>query len=197
MPKISEARRAARRAEILDAARRVFTDKGYQRASMAAVIDEAGLSTGAVYGYFEGKRELFAAVARDILGRRDEDLTAAAADGHPPAPAEVLEIVLNGVLSEGPDLRLLLQLWGEATVDPEMRDVVNGGVAVLRQAFVRALRRWFEVHPEHAPDGAEEAAVALLPVLMGMGQGYIVQSAMFDDFDSRAYLDGVRRILPH
>ncbi|MFC8798278.1 TetR/AcrR family transcriptional regulator [Promicromonospora sp. NPDC057138] len=197
MPKISDARRDARRAEIVDAARRAFTAKGYQHTSMADVIAEAGLSTGAVYGYFEGKRDLFAAVARNVLGRRNADLVEAASDGSPPAPAEVLEIVLDGVLSEGLELRLLVQLWGEATVDPEMRDVVNTGVKVLRSAFVAALRRWFEVHPEHAPDGPDAAAEDLVPVLMGMGQGFIFQSAMFDGFDRAAYLDGARRLLPH
>jgi AcrR family transcriptional regulator len=197
VPKISDARRDARRNEILDAARRAFAAKGYQHTSMADVIAEAELSTGAVYSYFEGKRDLFAAVARHVLGRRNADLVEAAADGTPPAPAEVLEIVLDGVLSEGLDLRLLVQLWGEATVDPEMRNVVNAGVKVLRAAFVAALRRWFEVHPEHAPDGADVAAEQLVPVLMGMGQGFIFQSAMLDGFDRASYLDEVRRLLPH
>ncbi|MFI8527733.1 TetR/AcrR family transcriptional regulator [Promicromonospora sukumoe] len=196
VPKISDARRDARRAEILEAARRAFAAKGYQHTSMAEVIAEAGLSTGAVYGYFEGKRELFAAVARTTLSRRSADLEEAAADGDPPTPAEVLEIVLQGVLSEGFELPLLLQLWGEATVDPEMRGVVNMGFKELRNAFRAALTRWFEAHPEHAPDGAEAAAEGLLPVLMGIGQGYIFQSAMFDEFDSRSYLDAARRILP-
>ena len=132
-----------------------------------------------------------------MLGRRDADLVEAAADGTPPAPAEVLEIVLDGVLSEGLDLRLLVQLWGEATVDPEMRDVVNAGVKVLRGSFIAALRLWFEVHPEHAPNGADAAAEKLVPVLMGMGQGYIFQSAMLDGFDRAAYLDAARGILPH
>jgi AcrR family transcriptional regulator len=197
VPKISDARRDARRNEIVAAAQRAFTAKGYQHTSMADVIAEAGLSTGAVYGHFEGKRELFAAVARYVLGRRNADLVEAAADGDPPAPPEVLEIVIKGVLSEDFDPRLLVQLWGEATVDPEMREVFNSGVGVLRAAFTAALGRWFEAHPEHAPDGVDVAVAGLLPVFMGMGQGFILQSVMFDDFDAEAYLDGVRRILPH
>lgn len=196
MPKISEARRDARRAEIVDAARRAFATKGYQHTSMADVIAEAGLSTGAVYGHFEGKRELFTAVARSVLARRNADLVEAAADGDPPDPTEVLEIVLTGVLGEGMDLGLLVQLWGEATVDPEMRAVVNDGVSTLRSAFAGALRHWFEAYPDRAPDGVEVAVDRLVPVLMGLGQGFIFQSAMLDGFDGRAYLDGARRILP-
>lgn len=197
MPKISDARRDARRNEILEAAVRAFGTKGYQHTSMADVVAEAGLSTGAVYGHFEGKRELFTAVARNLLVRRNEDLVEAAADNDPPSPAEVLEIMLTGVLDEGLDLRLLVQLWGESTVDPEVRAVVNAAVGTLREALGAALRRWFEAHPEHAPDGVDVTVGRLLPVFTGLGQGFIVQSAMFDDFDPRAYLDSARRILPH
>lgn len=196
MPKISEARRDARRAEIIEAARRAFAAKGYQHTSMADVIAEAGLSTGAVYGHFEGKRELFTAVARSVLARRNADLVEAAADGDPPDPGDVLEIVIRGVLGEGLDLGLLVQLWGEATVDPEMRAVVNAGVATLRTAFSAALRLWFEAYPDRAPDGVEVAVERLVPVLMGLGQGFMFQSAMLDGFDGQAYLDGARRILP-
>ncbi|MEU4387413.1 TetR/AcrR family transcriptional regulator [Promicromonospora sp. NPDC023805] len=197
MPKISDARRDARRAQIVEAAMRVFATKGYQHTSMAEIIAEAGLSTGAVYGYFESKRDLFSAVARRTLGRRNADLEAAAAAGRPPAPGEVLGIVVNGLVSEGIDLRLLLQLWGEATVNPDMREVLNAGVKVLREAFSAALRRWFEAHPDQAPDGIDVTVERLVPVVMGIGQGFIVQSAMIDDFDPPAYLESARRTLPH
>lgn len=197
MPKISDARRDARRNEILEAAARAFGAKGYQHTSMADVVAESGLSTGAVYGHFEGKRELFTAVARTLLARRNEDLVEAAADDDPPSPAEILEIVLTGVLNEGLDLRLVVQLWGESTVDPEVRAVVNAAVGTLREALGTALRRWFEAHPEHAPDGVDATVERLLPVFTGLGQGFIFQSAMLDGFDRAAYLDGVRRLLPH
>lgn len=46
-----------RREEIIAAAIRAFSTKGFSRASMADVIAESGRSAGAIYGHFSGKRE--------------------------------------------------------------------------------------------------------------------------------------------
>ena len=63
MPRVSEAHLAARRQQILDAARVCFTRNGFHATSMQDVIAEAGLSVGAVYRYFRSKEELVAAIA--------------------------------------------------------------------------------------------------------------------------------------
>ncbi|MGH3359366.1 MAG: TetR family transcriptional regulator, partial [Nocardioidaceae bacterium] len=49
MPKVSDAHRAARREQILDAAMSRFAVNGFQATGMADVIATAGLSAGAVY----------------------------------------------------------------------------------------------------------------------------------------------------
>ena len=54
MPKVSDAHRAARRRQILDAARRRFVRNGFHATSMQDIFAEAGLSAGAVYRYFPG-----------------------------------------------------------------------------------------------------------------------------------------------
>jgi AcrR family transcriptional regulator len=46
------------RGRILEAARRVFAEKGYHASSMNEVAKAAGLTKAAVYHYFEGKAEL-------------------------------------------------------------------------------------------------------------------------------------------
>ena len=73
MPKVTAAYREARRDEIIDAALRAFAAKGFQGTSMADVIAEAGLSAGAIYGHFAGKKELFAAVAGRVLDSRSNE----------------------------------------------------------------------------------------------------------------------------
>lgn len=52
----------ARRLAILDAAKLVFFDEGYQIASMDRIAERAGTTKRTVYGYFPGKEALFAAV---------------------------------------------------------------------------------------------------------------------------------------
>ena len=54
--------RAQRRAQLLKAAQRVFTRKGFHAASVADVVAEAGVSQGTVYHYFDSKEALLLAV---------------------------------------------------------------------------------------------------------------------------------------
>src|SRR5215468_392665 len=63
MPRVSEAHLAARRQQILDAARTCFMRNGFHQTSMQDVIAEADLSVGAVYRYFKSKNDLVEAIA--------------------------------------------------------------------------------------------------------------------------------------
>ena len=53
---------AATREQLLDAAERVFRDRGVTRTSLAEVAAEAGVTRGAVYWHFRDKGELFGAM---------------------------------------------------------------------------------------------------------------------------------------
>jgi AcrR family transcriptional regulator len=58
MSRVTEAHIEARRKSILEAAVRVFSSRGVAAATMAEIADEAGLSAGAIYRYFESKQDL-------------------------------------------------------------------------------------------------------------------------------------------
>jgi len=49
---------AARRNQILDAATKVFAQKGFHRATIKDVAKEAGIADGTIYNYFENKTGL-------------------------------------------------------------------------------------------------------------------------------------------
>jgi AcrR family transcriptional regulator len=58
------------RAQLLDAALRVFLRRGYHGASLDEIAEEAGYTTGAVYSNFKGKDDLFLAVLDAEAQRR-------------------------------------------------------------------------------------------------------------------------------
>lgn len=58
----AEAKRQARQAEILIAASRVFSARGYHESSITEVIEAAGISRGTFYLYFDSKEALFLAL---------------------------------------------------------------------------------------------------------------------------------------
>ncbi|MFE5308913.1 TetR/AcrR family transcriptional regulator [Isoptericola sp. NPDC056605] len=196
MPRVTEAHREARRAQIRAAALRAFTAKGYQRASISDVVAESGLSAGAIYGHYDGKQALFAAVAEEVLSRRTTEIDAAGDDGVPPSPIEVLTILTGGMARDLEDGKVLVQLWSESTVDPVIHDVVQHVVVDLRNVLTAALQAWFGARPDLAPDGPDAAARLLLPVMMGLGQGFLMQRALLDDFDPERYLTAAAAVLP-
>ncbi len=51
-----------KRDQLIKAARDEFIKKGYSKASLRTICAKAGVTTGALYFFFENKAELFSAV---------------------------------------------------------------------------------------------------------------------------------------
>jgi AcrR family transcriptional regulator len=104
-----------RLAEIAEAATRVFGRLGYRRTHMADVAAAAGLSSGAVYSYVEGKEALFHLVfvhAFDGLDETLERLPLAA----PPFEVTV-KLLADGLRVEGATPLMRAALAGDAPAD--------------------------------------------------------------------------------
>lgn len=72
MAKVPQQYLDERRQEILDAAKRVFVEKGYDAATINDIATEAGVAAGSIYRYFENKSDLIAAAANSCV---ENDLT--------------------------------------------------------------------------------------------------------------------------
>jgi AcrR family transcriptional regulator len=83
--------------DIVDAARRVFAEKGYDRVSLRAVAREAGVDPALVHHYFDGKASLFVA-----------------AMALPFDPRTVKEGAGTGPRASGPDVEGFLTMWDRA-----------------------------------------------------------------------------------
>lgn len=194
MPKISEAKKDERRAAIMDAAQRCFLRNGYQRTSMADIIAESGLSAGAIYGYFTGKQELIRSVAERILDARRAELESAGMD-HPLSPAEIVRMLATGVRAQAP-IPVLIQVWGEATVDPDLRAMVQTVLGRMSATVAAGLTRWAEQRRHDLAVPPDEWARTAAPVVLSMLPGFVLQSALIDDFDDDAYLAALSHVLP-
>ncbi len=74
MSELARATRPGRKYEqVIDGARAVFMDQGYERASMDEIARVAGVSKATLYSYFPDKRQLFTDVYRgEILRLADK-----------------------------------------------------------------------------------------------------------------------------
>jgi len=196
MPKVTEAHRTARRDEIIGAALRCFSEKGYQRTSMADVIDESGLSAGAIYGYFAGKQELFAAVAGRVLEARQGELRAQRAHGEPLSPGQVMATLIDGMRRE-PFGHVIVQLWAEAAIDPEIGELVQAVLMRVRETVRQRLVEWASAEPGRVDGDPEEWATRVTPVVVGVAPGFMIQRAILPGFDEEAFLAALPEALPH
>lgn len=106
--------RAARRENILDAARRCFARKGFSATTIADLCAESGVSAGGIYTHFENKHAIAAAIGSDATSADPQDAPDLGALGRH----------LRGPDGEQ-DARLDLQLWAESLHDPVLRDMVS------------------------------------------------------------------------
>jgi AcrR family transcriptional regulator len=61
-------RKEKKRLAILDAAGRVFAEKGYEHSSIRDIAEAAGVADGTIYNYYENKGDLMKALIERLLG---------------------------------------------------------------------------------------------------------------------------------
>lgn len=88
------------KAIILDAARELFYQKGYQQVSMRQIARELGYSHGAIYYHFKNKAELFSALVAQDFAHLDQRLAAILAE-EGVEPRQKLENILLGFIHFG------------------------------------------------------------------------------------------------
>ena len=195
MPRVSDEHLAARRAQILEAARGCFAREGFHRTSMADILAAADLSAGAVYRYFRSKEEIVAAIAGQAGAGLAERLAEMGAAEPAPSPAEALEQVLSFVDSQArPEgsLRIALQVWAEALRDPTLQAQVEQTYATLRDGLVLACRRAQQagsLSPDADPDAVGRTLFSLVP-------GYVLRRLLMPEpLSPAAFVDDLRPML--
>lgn len=194
MPKVSEQYRKERRREIMSAVLKCFARKGIKSTSINDIIVESGLSAGAIYGHFGNKEELVLFVVSevfDLLGEQSELDEPATEILH---PAQLIRGVLDRLRTEIGNPALLLQIWGEAVTEPKVRELFNRVYGVLTTQFSSQTSAWFQSRGRTKAE-ADLQAAQLMPLLIGVGQGYMIQSTLIDSFDDEAYFASFEDLL--
>ncbi|MBW9095597.1 TetR family transcriptional regulator [Microbacterium jejuense] len=178
MPRVSKEYREARRDEIARAAVRVLERKGVRETSIADIVDESGLSTGAIYSHFTNKAELAQYIVGRFLFPRIDELEAGGSRGIMLTPADVLGRMLSTIRDTGLSPALVVQFWGEALGDPAMHAQLVDTASHLLRALTAALTPWAG---RRAGSTEEVAALArsTARTVASLAQGYIANTAVF------------------
>jgi AcrR family transcriptional regulator len=127
------------RTRLLEAAERVFSDLGYNDASIVKITEAAGVGQGTFYLYFQSKAEIFDHLVRDLNRRVRRAMSEAAAEGDSRIQSE-----LNGFhaffrfTAEHPALYRIIrqaEFASPKTLQFHYDKLVEGYVAALEQAM--------------------------------------------------------------
>ncbi|WP_433291033.1 TetR/AcrR family transcriptional regulator [Actinoplanes sp. CA-030573] len=184
MPKVSDAHRAARRRQILDAAAACFARDGFHKTSMQDIVRESGISAGLVYRYFAGKDDVIAAIVDEW---HDQRLVFSSGPVPERAAAYLDHLRAVGAPESAARIRLGVQIWAEAVRNPRIRARSRRNVDDPRAAVASALAS--------APLPAGIDPDSLARILIAVYQGLLVQTTWDDALDNEAYVSTVAAML--
>src|SRR5215217_1533145 len=160
---------AARRGQILEAARRVFAERGFRRATTREVAREAGISEGTIYNYFEDKDALLMAILERLneTERRAEDFEEGMATDFEGFLRDYLSRRMSFIWENREVFRVVLS---EMLVNAELRElylrrVVEPTMRIAEENF-RSRMEQGEVRRTDAPLATRSVAGAVLGLLV-------------------------------
>lgn len=188
----AHAPRERRRAEILQAALRCFAERGYHETTVDDVAASSGLSKGAIYWHFKGKREIFLELFDQYMGQLAADAAAAAGAA---SPDEALRRIGQAFVQAEPQGRALweaaLEYLAHATRDPELRARSAQIYGRYREIVERQIRRGID-EGSYQPVDAGSVAAGLIAALDGL----LVQQLMIQEVDvERAWSETLEVLL--
>jgi AcrR family transcriptional regulator len=167
----------------LSAARQVFAERGYHRASVSDIIKAAEVARGTFYNYFESKRAVFRAVLEDVM-----DAVAGAVqtiDVNAPIPPQVHDNMDRLILTLTEHGDMVRVLFAEAAgIDEE-------GDEALRSFYSAAIERIRVALTRGQSMGVvrEGDTQMMARLLLGMIREPVFQAWLYnEDLDSHALL---------
>jgi AcrR family transcriptional regulator len=159
----------ARRQQIIEAATRIFAAKGFHRATTREVAQEAGISEGTIYNYFQDKDALLIAILERLneTERRAEDFEEGMATDFRGFLKEYLRRRMSLIWENRDVFRVALS---EMLVNAELRElylrqVVDPTMRIAEENFRSRIKQG-EVRETDAPLAMRSVAGAVLGVLV-------------------------------
>lgn len=159
------------RAKILDAALRVFGERGISASSVNDVAAAAGLTKGAVYSSFASKDELVLAIMEEHARERMTHALAsfAQAPDAGTALANVGTVLVEAIRSDAVWHRLLAEYFALSYRDPDMRLALRERRRKAKASVARALTQIEENLGVPVPMSPDRLAVTFFAISNGLG----------------------------
>lgn len=168
MPKLTPEVLQAKRDDILQAAGRVFAEKGYDRTTVKDLEHATGLSRGGIFAHFAGKRDVYRAAVEQFLGEGLMPAIREAAREATSAEEALIAAYRAGVAwhAAHPEARRLFdQIRLVQDTEPELAALDEQTTALVRQAIVQNVQER-QAGGLYRSDMDPETAAEVIHILM-------------------------------
>ena len=188
-------RAAATRQRILDAAARVFADRGYAGGTTNHIAAEAGLSIGSLYQYFPNKDSILAELVKDHVNQGVAVIQGHLSSGLPEDLDSLLRLFVRAAIENHLDEPRLHQvLFEEAPRPPELLALFRQSEAWVVAAAEEVLRNRADIRVADVGVAARLVVTAIESLVhRHFSGGPPVDVAVFEDelvAMLRRYLEG-------
>ena len=142
-------RSLATRQKILDAARDLFTEKGYHATAIAEITARAGTAAGAFYIYFRSKRQLLIVLMTELLDRLHH------LDLRPKGGSDIhagLRNFLAAVFRADRRYYGVVRAWQEAALADTGLAAMQAGIEAWTQLRILRVFQALQQYPNARPD---------------------------------------------
>lgn len=156
------------RTKIMDAAIKLFSNRGYNAASVDDICAEAGISKGAFYHHFKSKQELFLALLDGWLQTIDRAIEGSKELSAPETFMRMTESFPYIFETAGNNLPMFLEFWLQASRDKKIWDASIAPYRRYHKYFTSLIKKgvdegsFVEVDPELASRMIVSTAMGLL-----------------------------------
>ncbi|HEX7776001.1 MAG TPA: TetR/AcrR family transcriptional regulator [Parvibaculum sp.] len=162
-------RKQARPAEILAAALKLFSERGFSATRLEDVAEAAGVSKATIYLYFDSKQDLFKALIHEIASPRLDAIETLIENFDGPATALIHGLYERArAISASPDMRAVIKLvLSEAGNFPDIAALYRDEMALrgLRN-IARIIERGIASGEFRPCDPIATGQSVILPVIM-------------------------------
>ena len=178
---LSAAHKAETRRSIIESARRLFKERGYNGVGIDAIMADAGLTHGGFYAHFDSKQDLFAeAISENGL-------------------EEMLEILRNeGVHDPAEQFRRVIEMYlsawhkdhpGEGCPLPTLTASISQSDDFVRETFTKTLQEGAQGFASLMPGGSKKNSRKAFAVMATMVGGVLLARAVHDETLAQDILD--------
>lgn len=185
-PNVPDSYLKARQEQIINAAVKCFSQKGFHQTTMKDICETAGLSPGAVYNYFPSKEDIVSRCAELSL-QRNEAIFASASDNKTiDAFKDLTDKIFS--LTKQEEIRdalsFDLELWAESTRNPRVYNALHRNEEVIIALLVKMVEKGQKEGIFNQKVDATSFARVLFSILIG----FEVQLCANPDMDINSYI---------